>query len=167
MADNLNFSWGNTFNLGNAGAVAGTTSSFTSTAATNAVINGKFAAPLAPQTNAASPTVDGATNAPFVPLKPNECCALVYGVTSNGVLQLLQGKVIACGVGNGSVPGLLVNDPQFPGAPNDFCPLAYSIVRTAPNASPWTPGTSSWTATGVAASVFQNVAQLPNRPQAS
>jgi hypothetical protein len=30
-----------------------------------------------------------------------------------------------------------------------------------------TPGTSSWTASGVSASTFQNVFQLPNRPQAS
>lgn len=167
MADNLNFSAGNTFNLSNCGAVAGTTSTFTSTSTTTAVINGKFGTTLAAQTNAASPTVDGATNAAFNPVPPSNCCALVFGVTSGGVLQLCQGKVIPNLGGSGTTAGALTIDPQFPGLPNDFCPLAYTIVRTAPGAAAWTPGTSSWTASGVIATVFQNVAQLPNRPQAS
>lgn len=166
MADNLNFGAGNTYNLFNCGAVAGTGFSFTSTATTNAVINGKFTATLGAQTNAATPTVDSATNLPFNALPPGNCCSLVFGITSNGTMQMVQGKVIATGAGSGNTPGSLINDPQFPGLPNDFCPLAYTVVRTAPTASPWTPGASAWTATGVVASTFQNVAQLQNRPQA-
>jgi hypothetical protein len=167
MADNLNFSWGNTFNLGNSGAVAGTVASFTTTAATNAVVNGKFTTPLGVQTNAALPAVDSATGLAFVPLTPNQCCTLVFGVSSAGVLQLVQGKVIGCNVGNQYIPGSLLNDPQFPGLPNDFCPIAYTIVKTSPLTPTWTPGVSSWTGAGVVFSPFQNVSQLPNRPQAS
>ncbi len=165
--DNLNFGYGNSCNLANAGAVAGTTSTFTTTAATNAVINGKFVTPLGVQTNAALPTVDGATGKPFLPLSPGFCCSLVFGVTSAGVLTLCQGQVLGLSAGAGAVPGPLLLDPQFPGLPQDFVALAYTVVRTAPTAAPWTPSTGSWTATGVVATAFQNVFQLPNRPQAT
>lgn len=165
--DNLNFGHGNSCNLSNAGVVAGTTSAFTTTAATSAVINGKFTTPLAVQTNAASPVVDGATLLPFIVLTPGMCCSLVFGVNSAGVPLLCQGKPIAIGAGSGVVPGALVQAPQFPGLPQDFVALAYTVVRTAPNALPWTPGAGAWAAAGVVASAFQNVYQLPNRPQLS
>lgn len=156
-----------TINLGNAGAVAGTTSTFTSTATTNAVIGGKFTTPLTAQTNAASPTLDAATGLVFTPLSPNQACALVFGVNAAGALQLCQGKPIATNIGVTTTVGSLAQDPQFPGLPDNFCPLAYTIVRTAPSAAAWTPGSSSWTASGVSASTFQNVAWLPARPQSS
>jgi hypothetical protein len=166
--DNMNINQGLTANLVKVGAVAGTTSSFTTTAiVSGATINGKWTAPLAVQTNAATPTVDAATGQPFVPLMPNQCCTLVFGVNAAGALQMCQGKVIPCNVGVGATQGGLLNDPQFPGLPNDFCPVAYTVVSTAPSAAPWTPGAGAWTATGVAATTFQNVSQLPSRPQAS
>jgi hypothetical protein len=156
-----------TINLANAGAVAGTTSTFTSTATTAGLINGKFVTTLAPQTNAASPTVDANTGVAFNALQPNQTCSLVFGQTAAGALQLVQGPIIACGVGVTTTPGALINDPQFPDLPNNFVPLAYTIVRTAPNAAAWIPGTGSWTASGVSASTFQNIGQLPARPQSS
>lgn len=156
-----------TINLANAGAVAGTTSTFTSTAATNCVIGGKFTTPLAPATNAASPTVDAATNLAFIPLTPNQACALVFGINAAGALQLCQGKPGPTNLGVTTTAGSLMNDPQFPGLPDNFCPLAYTIVRTAPAAAPWTPGVGSWTASGVTATPFQNVSWLPARPQAA
>jgi hypothetical protein len=156
-----------TLNFVNAAAVAGTTSTFTSTVTTAGVINGKFVTTLAAQTNAASPTTDAATGAAFVPLLPNQACALVFGQTAAGALQLVQGQVVATLAGVTTTPGALLVDPQFPMLPNNFLPLAYTIVRTAPSAAPWTPGTGSWTASGVSASTFQNVATLPARPQSS
>lgn len=165
--DNLNFGHGNSVNLVNVGAVAGTTSTFTSTAATNAALNGKFTVSLAAQTNAATPVVDAGTGLPFILVQPGFCCAIVFGVSSTGVLQMAQGLVLANGVGAGAVPGPLILDPQFPGLPQNFVALAYTIVRTAPSATAWQAGSGSWTAAGVTASTFQNVYQLPNRPQAS
>jgi hypothetical protein len=91
----------------------------------------------------------------------------VFGVNAAGALQMVQGKIIATNAGVTTTVGALLLDPQFPGLPNDFCPLAYTVVRTAPSAAPWTPGAGAWAAAGVSASVFQAVAQLPNRPQAS
>lgn len=167
MADNLNFNVGATINLVNSGAVAGTTSTFTSTATTVAAINGKFVTTLAAQTNAATPTTDAATGNAFLALQPNQCCALVLGQNAAGALAMCQGEIIATLPGVTTTVGGLINLPEFPGLPNNFCPLAYTIVQTAPSAAAWTPGTGSWTASGVSASTFQNVSQLPNRPQAS
>jgi hypothetical protein len=167
MADNLNFPQGITMNLASAAMVAGTTSTYTTTVTTNCVINGKFATTLAAQTATATPTTDGTTGVAFNALAPNQCCAIVLGQNLAGAIRMVQGPIIPCAVGVTTTVGALINDPQFPGLPNDFCPLAYTIVRTAPSAAPWIPGTGSWTASGVSASTFQNVAQLPNRPQAS
>lgn len=156
-----------TLNLVNAAAVAGTTSTFTSTVTTAGLINGKFVTTLAAQTNAASPTTDANTGLAFNALQPNQACALVFGQTAAGVLQLVQGPIIPTLPGVTTTVGALINDPQFPDLPNNFLPLAYTIVRTAPSAAAWTPGTGSWTASGVSASTFQNVGELPSRPQSS
>jgi hypothetical protein len=167
MPENLNFAWGLTANFASAAAVAGTTSTFTSTVTTNCCINGKFCTTLAAQTNAATPTTDAATGLAFNALAPNQCCTIVFGQNAAGALRMAQGRVLACGVGVTTTVGALIQEPQFPGLPDDFVALAYCIVRTAPSAASWVPGTGSWTASGVSASVFQNCAQLPNRPQAS
>jgi hypothetical protein len=167
MANTTDFDPSFTLNLASAAAVAGTTSTFTSTVTTNCCINGKFATTLAAQTNAASPTLDATTGLVFNPLSPNQCCTLVYGQNQAGVLKLAQGPIIATAAGVTTTVGALINEPQFPSLPNDFVALAYTIVRTAPSAAPWTPGTGSWTASGVSASTFQNAAYLPARPQAS
>lgn len=164
---NLNFDYGTTRNYLSSGMSAGTTSTFTTTAATNCVINGKFCTPLAAAGNVASPTSDASTGLPFVPLQPNQACMLVFGQNQAGAIRLCQGPITPTSLGVTTTPGALVLDPQFPALPNDFVPLAYTIVRTAPAAAPWTPGTGSWTASGVVASTFQNISDLPNRPQVS
>jgi hypothetical protein len=156
-----------TINFSNAAMVAGTTSTYTTTVTTAGVIGGKFMTTIAAQTNTATPTTDAATGAAFVALAPNQTCTLVLGQNLAGAIKMVQGPIIACGIGVTTTVGALINDPQFPGLPNDFCPLAYTVVRTAPSAAAWTPGTSSWTASGVSASTFANVAWLPARPQAS
>lgn len=167
MAYNTDFDPSVTMNFVSAAAVAGTTSTFTSTVTTVGVINGKFVTTLAAQTNAASPTVDASTGLPFIALAPNQTCALVFGQNAAGVLKLAQGSIVATLAGVTTTVGAFIIDPQFPGLPNDFMPIAYTIVRTAPSAAPWTPGTGSWTASGVSASTFQNVSNLPARPQIS
>lgn len=156
-----------TLNFVNCGAVAGTTSTFTSTATTSGIINGKFVTTLAAQTNAATPTTDANTGAAFNALAPNQTCALVFGQTAAGALQMVQGPIISTAIGVTTTVGAFVSDPQFPMLPQNFLPLAYTLVRTAPSAAAWTPGTSSWTASGVTASTFQNIGTLPARPQSS
>jgi hypothetical protein len=165
MADNLNKNSGITINRQSAAMVAGTGSSYSTTVTTVCMINGKFATTLGTQTNTATPTTDAATSAAFVALQPNQTCALVLGQTLAGAIAMVQGPIIATKTGVTTTVGDFVLAPQFPDLPDDFCPLAYTIARTAPNAAAWIPGTGLWAASGVSCTTFQNVAQLPNRPQ--
>lgn len=167
MANTTDFESSYTLNLVSAAMVAGTTSTYTTTVTTAGCINGKFVTTLGAQTNTASPTTDATTGNAFIALAPNQCCALVFGQNAAGTIKLSQGPIIATLAGVTTTVGALLNDPQFPALPNDFLPLAYTVVKTAPSAAAWTPGTSSWTASGVSASTFQNVVALPARPQAS
>lgn len=158
---------GFTQNYSNAGFVAGTTSTYTTTVTTAGIINGKFITTLAAQTNTASPTLDAMTGVAFVALQPNQTCSLVWGTNAAGAIKLCQGPIVATLIGVTTTVGALIVDPQFPAVPDDFCPMAYTVVRTAPSAAAWTPGTGSWTASGVSCSTFANIGVLPNRPQAS
>lgn len=154
-----------TRNFVSAVAVAGTTSTFTSTVTTAGVIDGKFVTTLGAQTNAASPTTDANTGVAFNALAPNKACALVFGQNAAGTLKLVQGPIVDTIVGVTTTVGAFDKAPQFPPLPDDFLPLAYTLVRTAPSAASWIPGTGSWTASGVSATTFKNVSTLPNRPQ--
>lgn len=156
---------GMTFNHVNAGLVAGTTSTYTTTASTSVSINGKFATVLTAQTNAASPTTDAVTGVAFVPMAQNKATVLVWGINAAGAIKLAQGSVENTVVGVTTTVGDFINAPQFPPIPDDFCPIAYALVRTAPSAAAFTAGTSSWTASGVTTSTFKNVSTLPDWPQ--
>ena len=158
---------GMTINLVNAVFSAGTTSTYVTTTTTAGLINGKFITVLTAQNNTATPTTDATTGAAFLALSPNQTCTLVLGTNAAGVIKMSQGPIISTITGVTTTVGALLNDPQFPTLPDDFCPMAYTIVRTAPSAAAWTPGTSSWTASGISASTFQNIGTLPNRPQSS
>lgn len=157
--------YGLTQNNVSAALVKGTTSTYTTTVTTAGVINGKFVTTLGAQTNTASPATDAVTGAAFVALAPNKATVLVYGQTAAGAIQLAQGSVEDTQVGVTTTVGAFLRAPQFPSLPDDFMPLAYLLVRTAPSAASWVPGTGSWTASGVTASTAQNVATLPDRPQ--
>lgn len=156
---------GLTVNLVNAGFVAGTTSTYTTTATTSGVIGGKFCTQLTAQTNTASPTTDGSTGAAFVALSPNKATVLVWGINAAGTIKCAQGSIEDTDVGVTTTVGAFRSPPQFPALPDDFCPMAYQLCRTAPSAATWTPGTSSWTASGVTCGAMVNVSALPDRPQ--
>ena len=85
---------GMTVNQVNAGFVLGTTSTYTTTATTVAVIGGLFGTGLAAQTNTASPTTDATTGAAFVPLTANQATVLVWGVNAAGAIKLAQGGIV-------------------------------------------------------------------------
>lgn len=148
-----------------AAMVAGTTSTYTTTVTTAGVINGKFVTTLGAQTNTASPTTDATTGAAFNALSANKTCALVFGQNAAGTIKLAQGPIIDTITGVTTTVGAFDKAPQFPALPDDFMPLAYTLVRTAPDAASWVPGTGSWTASGVSATTFKNVSTLPARPQ--
>lgn len=158
---------GITLNLVSAAMVAGTTSTYTTTVTTAGLINGKFVTTLAAQTNTATPTTDGNTGVAFNALSPNKACALVLGQNAAGAIRMLQGPIVDTETGVTTTVGAFRDLPQFPPLPDDFLPLAYTLVRTAPSAASWIPGTGSWTASGVSATTFRNIGQLPDRPQIS
>lgn len=156
---------GLTLNHIDVGFVLGTTSTYTTAATSSVSIGGKFAVALAAQTNTASPTTDAATGVAFVAMAANRATVLVWGINAAGAIQLCQGSVEPTVTGVTTTVGAFINAPQFPALPSDFCALAYGLVRTAPSASAWTAGTSSWTASGVTCSTFVDVSVLPDRPQ--
>lgn len=149
------------------GLTKGTTSTYTTTAASECSIDGKWATSLSAQTNTATPTTDARTGAAFVAQTDNTACAYVFGITAAGAIAVCQGPIEATETGSGTTAGAFKNRPQFPALPDDFCPIGYLFVRTAPDASDFTFGTSSWTATGITASAVVEVdGNLPARPQA-
>lgn len=158
-------SHGSTRNLVSAGFVLGTTSTYTTTVTTSCTVDGVFATALTAQTNTASPTTDAATGAAFVALTDNQATVLVWGVNLAGAIKLCQGSIESTEVGVTTTAGAFIKAPQFPTLPDDFCPIAYGLVRTAPSASDFIPGTSNWTATGITSSVFKNISVLPSRPR--
>ena len=147
------------------GFLLGTTRTYTTTVTTECVIDGVFGTTLGAQTNTASPTTDAATGAAFVALKDNQATVLVWGVNLAGAIQLCQGSIEDTEVGVTTTAGAFIKAPQFPNLPDDFCPIAYNLVRTAPSAADFTPGTSSWTATGITCSVAKQLSVLPARPR--
>lgn len=163
MRDNLR----RTISFVKTGLTKGTTSTYTTTATSECSINGKWATGLTAQTNTATPTTDARTGAAFVAQTDNTACAYVFGINAAGAIKVCQGPIEATETGSGTTAGALKNRPQFPAMPDDFCPIGYLFVRTAPDASDFTFGTSSWTATGITASAVVEVdGSLPDRPQA-
>lgn len=159
--------YGRTQNTLNAGVALGTTSTYSTTAATVGTINGRFVTALAVQTNAASPTLDAMTGLAFVPMAANRATVLVIGTNAAGVIQMAQGGVEDTEAGVGLVAGAFRRAPQFPVLPDNFMALGFVLVRTAPGAAAFTAGTSAWTAAGVTAGAVVNIATLPDRPVTS
>lgn len=158
---------GVTQNHASAGFVLGTTSTYTTAAATSASINGAFTTALAAQTNTASPTVDATTGAAFVALTANQATVLVWGVNAAGAIKLAQGSIVATETGVTTTAGAFLGVPQFPALVEDFVPIAYGLVRTSPTGAAFTAGTTAWAASGITCSVAKNVSALPDRPRTS
>lgn len=158
-----------TLNLANAGAVAGTTNTFTTTAATSCAINGKFATALSVLTNSATtPTTDANTGVAFAAILPNTTAAVVFGVTAAGTLVAAQGTAVATETGVTTTVGNFIGAPPFPSIPDTMCPIAYTVIRAAPSLTAgFTLGTTSWAASGASCTTFKNVMCLPARPQIS
>jgi hypothetical protein len=156
-----------TINLSNAGAVAGTTNTFTTTATTSCAIKGKFATTLGALTNSATtPTTDLNTGATFVTIPPNYAAAVVFGTNAAGALKGVQGPLTATETGVTTTVGAFAAAPQFPTIPDDFCPIAYTVIRAAPSLTAgFIVGSTSWAASGASCTTFKNICTLPDRPQ--
>lgn len=164
--DQLNYR-GITIGLNNCGLTKGTTSTYTTTATTEGMINGKYVTGLTAQTNTATPTTDANTGLAFPTLTDNQATVLVIGQKADSTIQMCQGSIEPTQTGVTTTAGAFINSPQFPTLPEDFMVLGYLLVRTAPSAADWIAGTSSWTATGITASAVVPCGVLPSRPQTS
>ncbi len=149
------------------GAVAGTTNTFTTTVASQCVIGGKFATQLAVLTNSATtPTTDANTGAAFPAILPNTAAAVVFGVNAAGTLVAVQGPAVDTETGVTTTVGAFKLAPQFPLLPDNFCPIAYTIVRVAPSGGTgFVLGTTSWAASSMSCTTFKRISTLPARPQ--
>jgi len=156
---------GLTVNFVNAGFVAGTTSTYTTTVTTAFAINGKFGTTLGAQTNTASPTLDANTGVAFPAVLADNCACLVWGTTLAGAIAVCQGPSVATAAGVTTTVGAFIAAPQFPALPENFCPMAYQIVRVSPTGATFTTGTTSWTASGITCTTMKNISTLPDRPQ--
>lgn len=146
------------------GLIKGTTSTLTTTVTSAGMINGKYVSGVTALTNSAAPTSDAATGSAFVALTDNKATVLVVGQNASGTVLMAQGSIVDTQVGVTTTAGDFINAPQFPNLPDDMVVWGYNMVRTAPSAADYTPGTSSWTATGITASEFVQCGVLPDRP---
>lgn len=149
------------------GLIKGTTSTLTTTVTSAGMINGKYVTGVTALTNSAAPTTDAVTGAAFLAMGDNKATVLVVGQNAAGTVLMAQGSIEDTLVGVTTTAGDFIRAPQFPTVPDDFMVWGYNLVRTAPSAADYTPGTSSWTATGITASEFVQCGVLPDRPQVS
>lgn len=150
---------GATISTAAAGLVAGTTTTYTTSAATAGSIGGKFATALAAQTNTATPTTDGNGNA-FTALAASEGCVFVFCVVAAGTIAVFQGPSEVLDGANDFESAC-----DFPYIDlSTYLPFSYVVVKNDSTGSAWTFGASNWTATGVT-DTYTDVTTLPLRPQ--
>ena len=160
-----------TINLVNAGLAAGTTITTTVGTAPVVAINGKFGTTTlsASANQSITPTLDANTGVAFATLTKNTAATIVFGVNAAGTLVAAQGTAVPTEVGVTTAVGAFITAPPFPAIPDDFAPLAYTVVRVAPSSTGFTCGAASnpWTGTPSYAtcSTFKNISTLPSRPQ--
>lgn len=148
--------------LAKAGLTAGTTNTYTTTAAVATVFKGKFGTAFGTKTNQATPTTDYRTGAAFTALAINEGCVFVWGCIADGTVKVVQGSIEDLD----SNTGAFKVAPQFPSIPDLMCPFGYVVIQNDSTGSAWTFGSSNWTATGIT-DTWVDVMVLPDRPQTS
>jgi len=160
-----------------AAIAAGTTSTMSTTGTTTFAIKGKFYTKTA-LSNQATPTVDFATGAAFLPIPipataPNLGLgyASIYtvGFDTGGNLRAIQGSIVAL-----DVSGNFITAPVFgalggvgiDSTTTDFCPIGYILVKLGAAAvATWTFGTNNLSGVTGVTYVFVDIATLPDRPQ--
>ena len=153
--------------LGKAGLGAGTTSTYT-IANTFTFANKGLLYSQASAANAASPTTDFNTGVAFLPLSAGQSCAFIFGVTTAGVvgvvqslpLQLMKGIFPAT---NDITGGL--GTVQLPVIPDTLTPFGYLLVEAGASlASPWTFGVGNLSGVTGLTYLFHDVMTVPAQP---
>jgi hypothetical protein len=144
------------------GLVAGTTSTYTTSVATDHIINGKFGTQFATKTNQATPTTDHRTGLAFPPMAINQGCAVVFGTIAAGTVVVVQGAIEALDPTGGE----FIVAPDFASIPLTMVPFGYVILKNGSTGSAFTVGTSEWAQTGMV-DTFVDIGMMPDRPQES
>lgn len=153
---------GATICIAKAGLTAGTTSTYTTAAATGGSVGGKFVTALAAQTNTATPTTDYNGDA-FTALAASEGCVFVFSLIAAGTIAIHQGPVESLDAsGNFKIAPAFPDDLDL----ETYMPFGYVVVKNGSTGSAWTFGASNWTATGIT-DTYTDVTTLPLRPQVS
>lgn len=149
--------------LGKVALAAGTTTTLSNTGTITYAIRSK-ALSRAALSNTATPTLDVNTGLAFAPVLPNKGSVFVIGLNAAGTLQVAQGTIESL-----DASGAFIYAPQFPATPNDFCPIAYEVIRagSTASASGWIFGTSNQSAVTGITYTFVDVVNIPDRPQVS
>ena len=156
---NPNLNNGGTMCTARTDLIAGTTTTYTTSVATDFMIDGKWGVNFATKTNQATPTTDANTGVAFPVVADDKGCALVFGVNAAGAVQLVQGALQSLDATSAE----FIIAPHFPRLPDDFCPIGYVIVANA-SGSDFTTGTTDW---ADVTTTFVDVAMMPDRPQES
>lgn len=141
---------------------AGTTSTLSSTGTINFAIRGK-AYSHAALSNTATPTTDINTGNTFVPIPANFGAAILIGFNAAGTLLAAQGALQGL-----DTAGNFIISPQFPAMPDNFCPIAYEIIKagsTASSSPGWVFGSSNQASVTGITYAIDDLITLPDRPQ--
>lgn len=148
--------------FGKAGLAAGTTTTFSTTAALPYALKGK-AFSKAAVTNGATPTLDRNTGLAFAPIAPNQGAIVVFAFDAAGNVRCAQGGVQAL-----DSAGNFLIAPQFPIVPDTDCPFGYLVLKAGSTAvGNFVFGVNNLSGVTGMTYTFVDVAQLPDRPQIS
>ncbi len=152
---------------------AGTTTTFNTTGATIFSVRSKFYTKNA-AANQATPTTDITDGLPFTPLAFPASATVggqgsVFVFCFRGVVGAPPVAFVAQGtVEQLDVNGNFINAPQFPVIPDGYCPFGYVVVTLGPTAvANWTFGTNNLSGVTGVSYFFQDITNLPDRPQTS
>lgn len=148
--------------LSKATLAAGTTTTVSTTGTTTYIIRNKLYTKAA-VTNGATPTTDAVTGAAFRAITANQVTVVVVFFTTGGAIKAAQG-----GIETLPSSGVVGPAPQFPSVPDDCCPIGYILCKAGATLSgSWTFGSSNLSSVTGMTWVIQDIANIPDRPQAS
>ena len=152
---------GGTCCLSKAGVAAGTTTT-TTIALTNYAIGGRMFSKAA-ATNGATPTVDAATGAAFVPLTAGKSCIFVYALDAAGALKAVQGPLV-----NGADVTGKLSAVQFPVMPGGMAAIGYLYAQAGSTlVGTWTFGANNMAGVTGMTYTFADLFAIPAQPLAA
>lgn len=150
-----------TLTLSKAGLAAGTTTTYSTTAAVLSCIKGKLYSKGA-VTNGATPTVDAVTGAAFRPLSASQTCIFLFGFDSGGNIKVAQGPIVSTDDVTGDLAAV-----HYPTFPNTIAAFGALIAKAGSNLSgTWTFGTNNLSSVTGMTYTFADLAFVPAAPEA-